>query len=207
MATLSSLDPRPALERLRVHARSLRYCINLDERVRTDEEVVIKGGYAIVRKGKLGPPVNGVAVEYPEGLEIAIKTPPGGLRDDEATIKRFLKETHTWSKLKHKNILPLVGISTKFDLSVSIVSEWIGEGNARDYVQHNPNIDPRPLIQGIAHGLYYLHHHDRGPVVHGDLKGSNVLITKNGEALLTDFGFSCLTVSSFSMSTSAAKGP
>ncbi|KAG6329822.1 hypothetical protein ID866_9267 [Astraeus odoratus] len=80
-------------------------------------------------------------------------------------------------------------------------------GNARDYVNHNPDIDPRPLIQGISHGLFYLHRREEGRVVHGDLKGYNVLISDNGEALLTDFGFSSLAMSSFSLSMSAAKGP
>ncbi|KAG6329823.1 hypothetical protein ID866_9268 [Astraeus odoratus] len=85
----SSLDPRPALKRLLDYARSSRYCINLDERIPpvAEVEAVIKAGYSIVRKGKLGPPKDGVAEEYPEGLEIAIKTPPGGLQNEEETIK------------------------------------------------------------------------------------------------------------------------
>lgn len=61
-------------------------------------------------------------------------------------------------------------------------------GNAHDYVQ-DTTIDPRPLvcylqnifyavvhaiviqIVDIAHGLFYLHNHTLGPIIHGDLKG------------------------------------
>ncbi|KAG6328280.1 hypothetical protein ID866_10809 [Astraeus odoratus] len=75
------------------------------------------------------------------------------------------------------------------------------KGNAFDYVQ-NRNIDPRPLLKDISDALYYLHGHDKGPIVHGDLKGQNVLISKYGRGLLTDFGLSTLVNSSFSMSTS-----
>ncbi|KAG6326625.1 hypothetical protein ID866_12464, partial [Astraeus odoratus] len=72
-------------------------------------------------------------------------------------------------------------------------------GNAHDYVQEQ-SVDPRPLIDGIAQGLLYLHTYKQGSIVHGNLKGSNVLISPEGRALLTDFGLfpvfnSTLTVS------------
>ncbi|KIM53149.1 hypothetical protein SCLCIDRAFT_139595, partial [Scleroderma citrinum Foug A] len=54
---------------------------------------------------------------------------------------------------------------------------------------------------GIANGLLYLHTYKEGPIIHGDIKGFNVLISEEGRALLTDFGLSFLTNSSFSMST------
>ncbi|KAG6330426.1 hypothetical protein ID866_8661, partial [Astraeus odoratus] len=41
---------------------------------------------------------------------------------------------------------------------------------------------------GIAQGLLYLHTHKSGPIIHGNLKGSNVLISPEGHALVTDFG-------------------
>ena len=92
---------------------------------------------------------------------------------------------HVWSKLDHANILPLLGITTKFDWTVSIVSPWMENGNARDYVQDEA-IDPRPLVSvhygggihlnttqivGIAKGLHYLHNHKPNPIFHGDMKG------------------------------------
>ncbi|KAG6326934.1 hypothetical protein ID866_12155 [Astraeus odoratus] len=98
-----------------------------------------------------------------------------------------------------------MGITTKVDYTVSLVSKWQEKGNAHDYVQ-NKAVDPRPLVQGIANGLKYLHNHEYGKVVHGDLKGYNVLISEKGEALLTDFGLSCLANSSFSLSISPPRG-
>ena len=52
---------------------------------------------------------------------------------------------HTWSKLDHPNVLPLIGITTQFDLTVSIVSPWMENGNARDFV-HTEFVDPCPLV-------------------------------------------------------------
>ncbi|KAG6332469.1 hypothetical protein ID866_6619 [Astraeus odoratus] len=191
----ASLDPRPALQRLRVVERASRYSIILDGRVETDWKVVNKGEYGFVSKGIL----------HPEGIEVAIKTPPGGLEDDEDTIKCFLREAHMWSKLRHENVLPIIGITTDFNLSVFIVSPWMERGTARDYVQDR-NIDPRPLILGTARGLHYLHNHPLGPIVHGDVKGDNVLISDNGLPLLHNFGFSLIAISSFSMSATIPTG-
>ncbi|KAI6006155.1 hypothetical protein EDC04DRAFT_2783590, partial [Pisolithus marmoratus] len=104
---------------------------------------------------------------------------------------RVLREVYLWSKLRHENIVPLLGISTEFDLTISIISEWIPLDNAHDYVQNIVN-DPRPLVsqvyvvrftllgfpvklEGIASGLYYLHSHELGPMVHGDLTGVSIL--------------------------------
>ncbi|KIM61181.1 hypothetical protein SCLCIDRAFT_49614, partial [Scleroderma citrinum Foug A] len=110
------------------------------------------------------------------------------------------REVYVWSKLKHINVAELLGITTAFDHTISIVSPLMSNGNTFDYVQ-NPDNDPRPLILGIANGLHYLHTFEKRPIVHGDVKGLNVLISGEGQALLTDFRPSFLTNSSFSMST------
>ncbi|KAG6329649.1 hypothetical protein ID866_9440, partial [Astraeus odoratus] len=137
--------------------------------------------------------------------KVSIKTPPGGLVNEEAIIKNFLKEAHTWSKLYHENVLPLIGITTEVDYTVSMVSKWQEKGNARDYVQ-DARVDPRPLIQRISSGLQYMHSHVKGPIAHGDLKGANVLISDEGKALLTDFGLPYMPNSSCSITTSTPKG-
>lgn len=57
------------------------------------------------------------------------------------------------------------------------------------YLQANPGTDKSRLILGAAAGLEYLHSKD---VVHGDLKVQNVLIDKQGNACICDFGISRL---------------
>jgi len=51
------------------------------------------------------------------------------------------------------------------------------------------DVDRRALVVGVAHGLEYLH--SKG-VIHGDIKGSNVLISDDGSPRLCDFGQSKL---------------
>ncbi|KAG6328377.1 hypothetical protein ID866_10712, partial [Astraeus odoratus] len=76
---------------------------------------------------------------------------------------------------------------------------------AHDYVQEH-SVDPRPLLDGIAQGLLYLHTYEQGPIIHGNLKGSNVLVSPEGRALVTDFGLSPVLDSSLLMSFGISHG-
>lgn len=105
----------------------------------------------------------------------------------DSDLQTFFETVHALSKLEHANVLPLLGITTDFNMTVSIVTPWMEKGNAHDYVQ-NKGVDPRPLIKGIAEGLHYLHNREPNAIFHGNLKGVNVLISGNDQALLTDFG-------------------
>ena len=52
---------------------------------------------------------------------------------------------HLWSKLRHENVVRMLGISTEFGATISIVSDWLEMGDAYTYVQNKEN-DPRPLV-------------------------------------------------------------
>ncbi|KAG6329038.1 hypothetical protein ID866_10051 [Astraeus odoratus] len=187
------MDLLPALDELA--QRAARYSILLNGTVDRDVTKCVCGGFAVVYQGILRP----------VGTKVAIKSFRFGDKRDIAAIKNMLYEIHLWSKLHHQNVVPLLGITTDFDQTISTVSEWMAGGNAHDYVQDR-SIDPRPLLSGIAEGLYYLHTHEKYPICHGDLKGRNVLISDDGRALLTDFGLSHTVQSSFSMTTPSRQG-
>lgn len=57
-----------------------------------------------------------------------------------------IDEIRIWTEVKHENIMPLLGITTKFDETVSMVTEWMERGNAHRYVQ-DVAVDPRPLVR------------------------------------------------------------
>ncbi|KAL4067929.1 kinase-like domain-containing protein [Scleroderma citrinum] len=154
-----------------------RYCINFDWLIERDEAKVLKGAYANIYQGIL----------HPEGRKVAVRIVHQWRRDHGD--KLVLREVQLWCQLRHRNILPLLGITTAFADTVAMVSPWMDQ-NAHGYVQDR-TIDPRPLIQGIANGLCYLHNH-QPPVFHGDVKGTNVLISPEDQPLLTGFGLSRL---------------
>ncbi|XP_006463731.1 hypothetical protein AGABI2DRAFT_208652 [Agaricus bisporus var. bisporus H97] len=106
-------------------------------------------------------------------------------------LKMLSHEALLWGQLSHPNILPFYGIyinevrRNRFGL----VSPWMENGNVVNYLKHNPDVSRLPLIHDIASGLQYLHSLN---VVHGDIKGNNILVTPNGRACLADFGLSTL---------------
>ncbi|KAI6097182.1 kinase-like domain-containing protein [Pisolithus sp. B1] len=179
----------------RLAERASEFSINLNGSIRrTLGRYPVHGGTAIVYHGTW----------IPHGTEVAIKTFRNALSESEADLKRLFKEVHTWSKLHHENIVPMFGISTEFNSTLSIISEWMPLGNAHNYVQNTEN-DPRPLLEDIASGLYYLHSHELG-LVHGDLRGVNAVVSNDCRALLTDFGLSTLNISTFSMTVNPKNG-
>ncbi|KAL4070075.1 kinase-like domain-containing protein [Scleroderma yunnanense] len=171
--------------------RAARYSINLDGQVDLHKgKGIFHGSSALVYQGILRR----------EGtrVKVAIKTFRSGPPEDLNTLKRIFREVHLWSKLSHENIVRMHGICTEFEDTISVISDWMGMGDAFTYVQNQEN-DPRPLLVDVANGLHYLHSHELGPILHGDLKGQNVLVSNDRRALLADFGFSTLRACTFSM--------
>ncbi|KAI6006159.1 WD40 repeat-like protein [Pisolithus marmoratus] len=189
------MDRRARLRMYCAWASTSGYGNNLNGQIRRTGRSPSRGSTAIVFHGTI----------IPNGPEVAIKTFHNALLGSDVELKRVFREVHTWSKLRHENIVPMFGISTDFDSTISIISAWMPMGNAYTYVQNVEN-DPRPLIRDIANGLHYLHSHELGPVVHGDLKGLNVLVSGDRRGLLSDFGLATLNVSSFNMTTDAIRG-
>ncbi|KDQ16937.1 hypothetical protein BOTBODRAFT_89281, partial [Botryobasidium botryosum FD-172 SS1] len=97
-------------------------------------------------------------------------------------------EASLWGRLEHKNILPLLGISP-FKGVFHLVSPFMKGGNAMDFVQRNPGANRLQLLLQAAQGLEYMHTRSP-PIIHGDLKGDNILVSDDGIAYLSDFGLS-----------------
>lgn len=106
-----------------VSERASRYAISLNGRVSCNSGGKIwRDSIATVYQGTLTT-----------GIEVAIKTYDSGSPEDMATLKPFLREVHLWSKLRHENIVPLFGICTEIESTISIISEWMPLGNAYSY--------------------------------------------------------------------------
>ncbi|KAF7336032.1 Kinase-like protein [Mycena sanguinolenta] len=102
------------------------------------------------------------------------------------TRLQLYKEALVWQGLRHHFILPLLGIDhLTFAPSFCMVSPWMKSGTVLRYLRNYGRGDVNRLLLEIAQGLDYLHSMN---VVHGDLRGNNILISDDGNACLSDFG-------------------
>ncbi|KAJ7098468.1 kinase-like domain-containing protein [Mycena crocata] len=111
---------------------------------------------------------------------------------------QFCKEALVWQGLDHRFILPLIGIDREtFHPSFCMVSPWMKHGTVLKYLRDRGRGDVDRLLLQIAEGLEYLHSMN---IIHGDLRGANVLISDDGSACLSDFGLTT-TISDADTST------
>lgn len=114
--------------------------------------------------------------------------------------KRAARELYAWSKCNHPNVARLLGLA-KFRGRLAMISDWAENGSLLFYLTKNPSANRCSLSTSICKGLAYLHDNE---IVHGDLKGANVLVTGDGTPMLTDFGNASLTESTVAFTATIA---
>ena len=103
--------------------------------------------------------------------------------------RKFIREAKNLSKLDHPNIVKVLE-SFEANNTAYYVMEYIDGGNLNEYVgKHNGLSEAESLkyFKQIASALSYMHSHK---ILHLDMKPSNVMLRKNGEIILIDFGLS-----------------
>jgi tetratricopeptide (TPR) repeat protein/predicted Ser/Thr protein kinase len=106
--------------------------------------------------------------------------------DDPGLRQRFLSERQILATLSHSNIARLLDAGHREDNGQPyLVMEYV-EGKAIDEYANGLGIHAKiNLFRKVCAAVEYLH---RNLVVHRDLKPSNILVTKEGEPKLLDFG-------------------
>ncbi|KAG8920888.1 hypothetical protein FRC01_000543 [Tulasnella sp. 417] len=90
------------------------------------------------------------------------------------------------SSLKHSSIAELLGC-TLTDDNPTVISLWYPNGNVTNFLKVAPHVQRKPMLRQIAEGLCYLHNH-APPIIHSNIKPSNILIDNEGNAKLADSG-------------------
>jgi serine/threonine protein kinase len=147
----------------------------------TQLEETLKGDYTEIRWLNPGG-VNYIAVALDKsGNKVALRLPK---QLDRGRQRTFLDESRAWENLHQRNIVQLIQTVVSPPL---LELEYVEGGSLKEFLARNPVVDKKRacyIINDIARGLQYAHSKD---VVHGDLKPSNILLTKTLEAKITDW--------------------
>ncbi|XP_073368039.1 leucine-rich repeat receptor protein kinase HPCA1-like [Aegilops tauschii subsp. strangulata] len=140
------------------------------------------GGYGKVYKGKIA-----------NGQIAAIKRAQQGSMQGAAEFKN---EIELLSRVHHKNLVSLVGFCYEQGEQM-LVYEYISNGTLRDNLMGKGGIQldwmkRLKIAIGSAKGLAYLHELANPPIIHRDIKSTNILLDESLTAKVADFGLSKL---------------
>lgn len=135
-----------------------------------------RGGMGIIYK----------AVDKKLNRPLALKVLPDNLKADPEILKRFLREAQAAASLNHPNIVQIFDVEQGNPTYIAM--EFIDGENLRDILKRDkrmPVMAVKRIALQVAMGLDYAH--SMG-VVHRDIKPDNIMLNKNGEVKITDFG-------------------
>ncbi|KAG9146875.1 hypothetical protein Leryth_005175 [Lithospermum erythrorhizon] len=143
------------------------------------ENVIGEGGLGRVYKAHF----NG-------NLNAAVKMLHGKAQDIQ---REYQDEVDLLSKVRHQNVISLLGYCIHDEMCF-LVYEMMQNGSLESHL-HGPskgrdltwNLRMKIALD-VARGLEYLHEHCNPPVIHRDIKASNILLDSNFNAKLSDFG-------------------
>ncbi|MED6149313.1 hypothetical protein PIB30_061230 [Stylosanthes scabra] len=144
-------------------------------------EEIGQGSYAVVYHGIWN------------GSDVAVKVYFGNGYTEE-TLHDYKKEIDIMKRLRHPNVLLFMGAVYSQE-RLAIVTELLPRGSLFKILHKtNQSLDIRRLLRmalDVTKGMNYLHHRNP-PIVHRDLKSSNLLVDKNWTVKVGDFGLSRL---------------
>ncbi|KAL6651785.1 hypothetical protein ACP70R_010710 [Stipagrostis hirtigluma subsp. patula] len=143
-----------------------------------------RGGFGTVYKGTIR-----------NGREVAIKVLAAESRQG---VREFLTEIDVINNVKHPNLVELIGCCVEGNNRI-LVYEYL-KNSSLDRALLGSNSEPADftwsvrsaICIGVAKGLAYLHEEIASPIVHRDIKASNILLDKNYIPKIGDFGLAKL---------------
>ncbi|XP_078430178.1 LRR receptor-like serine/threonine-protein kinase RPK2 [Wolffia australiana] len=174
--------------------------VTLEKLVRATEgfaasHCIGSGGFGATYKADLGG-----------GVVVAIKRLAAGRL--AAGASQFQAEVRTLGRYRHPNLVTLLGFHCS-PSDMFLVYNYLPGGNLESFLRARPRPGWRRLhgiALGVARALAYLHDECSPRVLHRDVKPSNILLDREANAYLSDFGLARLMGSSETHATTGVEG-
>ncbi|KAJ6807434.1 receptor kinase-like protein Xa21 [Iris pallida] len=115
-------------------------------------------------------------------------------------LKSFVAECDAFRNIRHRNLIKILTACSSVDFNgndfKAMVFPLMANGSLESWLHPKTNDRPKNLniIQrmniaiDVASAVEYLHHHGQTPIIHCDLKPSNILLDDDMTAIVCDFG-------------------
>lgn len=152
---------------------------------------VLPGSYEVVRRlGRGGMGTVYLVERKPatRSLRFAVKTLSPEIAGDPVRRRTFLRELRTWIDLPDYPHIVSCRFFRTIENTLAVFAEYVDGGSLDQWIRSHPEAPVDHLLDlaiQIAWGLHCAHQSD---VIHQDVKSSNVMITRDGIAKISDFG-------------------
>jgi len=122
---------------------------------------------------------------------VAIKVLRGELVDDPEFLARFQREAKIVASLRHANVVQVYDADVQEDIYYMVMEQLEGDtlkARLHDYHVREEQMPIGEVVRvmlDVLNGLAYAHSEG---MVHRDLKPANIMLTRRGQAVITDFG-------------------
>ncbi|XVE85704.1 hypothetical protein DITRI_Ditri17bG0112000 [Diplodiscus trichospermus] len=147
-----------------------------------EEKLIDRGGFSLVYKGYIDQ----------ESTAVTINRVTQAISKQE--MHKFDAEMMMHCHIRHQNVVPLIGYC-KEDCEMILVYECMPNGTLFEHLHFADQRQKSPLswnqrleiCAGAARGLHYLHSAMADPIIHGDIKTTNIFLDKNWTAKISGF--------------------
>ncbi|XP_044410151.1 calmodulin-binding receptor-like cytoplasmic kinase 2 [Triticum aestivum] len=143
-----------------------------------------QGGFGAVYKGVL-----------PDGTVVAVKRAKQRMQNPHVDVE-FRSEVKIMARIEHQSLVRFYGYLEQGEERV-VVIEHVPNGTLREHLdrRHGRFLELAARLDvaiDVAHAVTYLHMYSDHPIIHRDIKSSNILLTASLRAKVADFGFARL---------------
>ncbi len=137
--------------------------------------------------------------------DVAVKMLRVDYSNDPDFLRRFQREAYSVTTLSHPNIVSSYDVGEEDGLQY-IVMEYVEGETLKEYIQSHTPIRPKEVLrimEQLTSAIAHAHHFQ---IVHRDVKPQNVLINKDGNVKVTDFGIATASTAATITQTNSVLG-